>query len=116
MDKKSRRHHILTGAFNAKIGVSSIHDNIKCAGPFGISNRNERGEMLLDFSQENNLVETNSFFQKAAKTYSTWEAPGGLTKNQTDFIMPSDRKIVGNCEVITKVDIGSDDTMVRTRV
>ena len=30
------------------------------------------------------------------------------TKNQIDFILSSDRKIVRNCEVITKVDIGSD--------
>ena len=33
-----------------------------------------------------------------------------------DFILSSDRKIVQNCEVITKVDIGSDHRMVRARV
>ena len=46
----------------------------------------------------------------------TWEAPGGVTKNQIDFILSSDRKIVRNCEVITKVDIGSEHRMVRARV
>ena len=71
------------------------------------------GEKLLDFAEENNLIVTNSFFQKAANRYWTWEAPGGMTKNQTDFVLSSDRKIVGNCEVITKVDIGSDHRMVR---
>ena len=39
-----------------------------------------------------------------------------MTKTPTDFIMSSDRKIVGNCEVITKVDIDSDNRMVRARV
>ena len=39
-----------------------------------------------------------------------------MTSNQTDFIMSSDVKIVANCEVITKVDIGSDHKMVRARV
>ena len=39
-----------------------------------------------------------------------------MTKNQIDFILSSDRKIVQNCEVITKVDIGSDHRMVRARV
>ena len=53
---------------------------------------------------------------KAANRYRTWEAPGGVTKNQIDFILSSDRKIVRNCEVITKVDIGSDHRMVRARV
>ena len=38
-----------------------------------------------------------------------------MTKNQIDFILSSDRKIVRNCEVITKVDIGSDHRMVRAR-
>ena len=40
----------------------------------------------------------------------------GVTKNQMDFILSSDRKIVRNCEVVTKVDIGSDHQMVRARV
>ena len=31
-----------------------------------------------------------------------------MTNNKTDYIMSSDRKIIGNCEVITKVDIGSE--------
>ena len=39
-----------------------------------------------------------------------------MTKNQTDFILSSDRMIVRNCEVITKVDIGSDHSMARARV
>ena len=38
-----------------------------------------------------------------------------MTKNQIDIILSSDRKIVRNCEVITKFDIGSDHRMVRAR-
>ena len=101
---------------NAKIGVRNINDKMKCTGPFGRGNRNERGERLLAFAEENNLVVTNSLFFKAANRYWAWEAPEGVTKNQIDFIRSSDRKIVRNCEVITKVDIGSDHRMVRARV
>ena len=104
------------GDFNAKIGVRNTNDKMNCTGPFGTGNRNERGERLLDFAEENNLVVTNSLFFKAANRYWTWEAPGGVTKNQIDFILSSDWKIVQNCEVITKVDIGSDHRMVRARV
>ena len=116
MDKKSLSHHILTGDFNAKIGVRNIYDNKKCTGPFGTGNRKERREKLLDFAEENNWVVTNSFLQKTANRYWTWEAPGGMTKNQIDFILSSDRRIVGNCEIITEVDIGSDHRMVRARI
>ena len=104
------------GNFNAKIGVRNTNDKMKCTGPFGTGNRNERGERLLHFAEENNLVVTNSLFFKAATRYWTWEAPGGVTKSQIDFILSSDRKIVRNCEVITKVNIGSDHRMVRARV
>ena len=98
------------GDFNADIGVRNINDKMKSTGPFGTGNRKKRGERLLDFAEENNLVVTNSLFFKAANRYWTWEAPGGVTKNQIDFILSSD------CEVITKVDIGSDHQMVRARL
>ena len=116
IDKKACSHHIVMGDFNAKIGVRNTNDKMNCTGPFGTGNRNERGERLLDSAEENNLVVANSLFFKAANRYWTWEAPGGVTKNQIDFILSSDRKIVQNCEVITKVDIGSDHRMVRARV
>ena len=116
MDKKSCRHNIVTGGFNSKIRVRNITDNWKCICNFGTGNRNERRERLLDFAEENNLLGTNPFFQREANRYWSWEAPEGMTKNQNDFIPFSDRKIVGNCEVITKVDIFNDYRMVRARV
>ena len=116
MDKKSCTHHILMVDFDAQTGVRNINENMKCLWPFGTGNRNEREERLLNFADENNLVVTNSFFQKAVNRYWTRKAPGLMTRNQTDFILSSDRKIVGNCEVITTVDVGSDHRMARARV
>ena len=111
MDKKASSHHIVMGDSNAKIGVRNINDNMKCTRPFGTGNRNENGY----FAEENNLVVTNLLFLKAANRYWTWEAPGGVTKNQLDFILFSDRKIVRNCKVIAKLDIGGNHRMVRAR-
>ena len=96
--------------------MRNTNDKITCTRPFGTGNRNERGERLLGLAEENNLVVTISLFFKAENRYWTWEAPGGVTKSQTDFILFSYRKIVQNCEVITKVDICSDHRMVRARV
>ena len=39
-----------------------------------------------------------------------------MTKNQNDFLMSLDGKIVKNCEVIDKGNIGSDRRMIRARV
>ena len=116
MDKKACSHHIVMDDLNAKTGVRNINEIMKCIGPFGTGNRDERGERLLDFAEENSLVVTKSFFQKATNRYWTLEAPGDMTKNQINFILSSGRKIVGNCAVKTKVDIGSAHRMVRARV
>ena len=99
MDKKACSYHIVMGAFNVKTGARNMNDTKKCTGPLGRGNRNERGERLLDFVEENNLVITNSIFLKAANRYWTWEDPGCVTKNQIDFILSSDWKSVRNCEV-----------------
>ena len=85
---------------------------MKLIGPFRTG---QRGERLLDFAEENNLVVTNSLLLKAVNRCWTWEAPGDVTKSQTNFILYSDRKIVGT-EVITKVGIGRDHRMGRARV
>ena len=44
MDKKAFSHHIVVGDFNARTGVRSINENMKCMGPLGTGNRNEREE------------------------------------------------------------------------
>ena len=111
MDKKACCHHTAMGDLNAKIGIRNINENMKDIVPFGTGNRHERGERLLDFAGKKTQSGSNygnSFFQREANRYWTWEAPGGMIKNQTDFILSSDRKMVGNCGVKTKVDIGSD--------
>ena len=93
MDKKACNHHIVMDDFNAKVGVRNVNENMKCIGPLGTGNRNERGERLLEFAEENNLVATNSLFLKAANRYWTLEAQESVTKNQTDFIPLSYRKL-----------------------
>ena len=51
---------------------------MKCIGPFGTGNRNERGERVLDVAEENNLVITNSLFLKAANTDTGHGKPQGV--------------------------------------
>ncbi|KAK3789926.1 hypothetical protein RRG08_004038 [Elysia crispata] len=104
------------GDFNAKIGVKDEDEENEWIGPFGIGTRNERGEKLIDFCTANRLFVTNSFFKKPRPRYWTWESPGGDYKNQIDFILTTDKTTIQNTEIITKVDIGSDHRMVRSRM
>ncbi|XP_072018507.1 uncharacterized protein [Amphiura filiformis] len=68
---------------------------------------------MIEFAAQHSLVITNTCFKKNLNRYWTWESPNGQTKNQIDFILSSQRGIVKNSEVITRVDIDSDHRMVR---
>ena len=82
-------------------------------GAFGIRERNERGDRLIEFAEEHNLIIANTLFQKPKNRYWTWESLDGETRNQIDLTLSSQRGIVTNYEVITKADIGSDHRVVR---
>lgn len=75
---------IIMGDFNAKIGEGE--DHVSGIGPYGLGERNDRGDSLATFCQANNLVLTNTmFFHHPRKRY-TWISPGDRYRNQIDFI------------------------------
>ena len=110
------KYHIIMGDFNAKVGKQDQNSTARSVGPHGTGERNERGERLMNFAEENNLIIANTFFQKPKKRMWTWESPNGETRNQIDFILTPGRNIVTDCGVITKADIGSDHRMVRAKL
>ena len=91
--------------FNAKIGKKGKIENNNWIGNHGIGVRYERSERLLDFAAENRLFITNTLFEKQTSRYWTWESPGGIYKNQIDFILTTDKTIFQNTEILTQVDI-----------
>ena len=113
-DSKAK-HKILIGDFNAKIGTND-KDNSKCMGPHGVGSRNRRGERLIEFAEEHQLVIANTLFKKPKNRYWTWESPDGNTKNMIDLALCNRRDIITNCEVITKADKGSDHRMIRLTI
>jgi endonuclease/exonuclease/phosphatase family metal-dependent hydrolase len=106
------KYTIVMGDFNAKVGKCRKGEEL-ILGNFGVGERNKRGDTLLEFAAEQKFVIANTIFKKDQKRYWTWESPNGSTRNQIDFILCSQRGIVKNCEIITKVDIVSDQRMVR---
>ena len=66
---------IIMGDFNAKVGKGPQKDS--GLGPFGLGNRNERGERLLTFCKTNNLTITNSQFMNHPRRKYTWISPKG---------------------------------------
>lgn len=52
--------NIIMGELNAKIGKGRFENII---GEYGLGDRNERGDRLLQFYQEKSLVVTNTWFK-----------------------------------------------------
>ena len=71
---------------------------------------------MITFAEEKRLFIANTFFEKNKNRYWTWESPNGEHKNQIDFILCSEKTTIEDCEVITKVDVGSDHRMVKAKI
>ena len=69
-----------------KVGSQETHGvTVK----FGLGIRNEAGQKLIQFCQENALVITNTLFQQHKIRLYTWTSPDGQHQNQIDYILCS---------------------------
>jgi len=56
-------------------------------GRYGLGSRNEAGEQLLEFCEENALFTANTYFKQPGQRIYTWTSPDGQYKNQIDYIL-----------------------------
>ena len=64
----------IIGDWNVKVG---IQETPRVTGKFGLGVRNEAGQRLIEFCQENALVIANTLFQQHKRRLYTWTAPDG---------------------------------------
>ncbi|XP_072041805.1 craniofacial development protein 2-like [Amphiura filiformis] len=93
IEDSKAEYTIVMGDFNAKIGECQSGEEA-IMGKFGVGERNKRGDMLLEFAAQQGLIIANTYFKKHKNRYWTWESPNGITKNQIDFILSSQRGFV----------------------
>ena len=60
--------------WNAKVGSQETPG---VTGKFGLGIRNEAGQRLIEFCQENALVIANTLFQQHKRRFYTWTSPDG---------------------------------------
>ena len=58
--------------WNAKVGSK---ETPRVTGKFGLGIRNEAGQSLIEFCQENALVIANTLFQQHKRRLYTWTSP-----------------------------------------
>uniref|UniRef100_A0A914VRH7 Endonuclease/exonuclease/phosphatase domain-containing protein n=1 Tax=Plectus sambesii TaxID=2011161 RepID=A0A914VRH7_9BILA len=102
---------IIMGDFNAKISMKQRNE--RALGRFGFGVRNERGERLVDFCNNNRLFVLNTLFRKSPQHKWTWGSPNGTTKNEIDYIISNDMRNVMDVSVLSSFNSGSDHHLIR---
>ena len=78
----------IIGDWNAKIGSQETPGVM---GKFGLGILNEAGQRLIEFCLKNALVIANTLFHQHKRRLYTWTSPDGQHRNQTDYILCSQR-------------------------
>ena len=76
----------IIGDWNAKVGSQETPG---VTGELGLGVRNEAGQRLIEFCQENALVIANTLFQQHKSRPCTWTSPDGQHQNQIGYILCS---------------------------
>lgn len=83
---------VILGDFNAKVGKGRVED---VCGEYGLGLRNERGDRLVQFCQEEDMTIANTWFKLPPRRLYTWRSPQDsqqhCVRNQIDYIMISKR-------------------------
>ena len=78
----------ITGDWNATVGSQETPG---ITGKFGLGLRNEAGQRLIEFCQDNALVIAYTLFQQHKRRLYTWTSPDSQHWNQIDYILCSQR-------------------------
>ena len=85
---KAHDINIIMGDINAKVGEQG---DGQVSGNYGLGTRNERGERFIEWCRTNNQVIMNTWFRHHPRHRWTWRSPGGIYKNQIDYITINQR-------------------------
>ena len=79
--------------------------------------RNEAGQRLIEFCQENALVIANTLFQQHKRRLYTWTSPDGQRQNQIDYILFSQRwrSSIQTAKTRPGADCGTDHELLITK-
>ena len=79
--------------------------------------RNEAGQRLIDFCQENALVIANTLFQQHKRRLYTWTSPDDQNRNQIDYLLCSQRwrSSIQSAKTRPGADCGSDHELLITK-
>ncbi|KAL1447418.1 hypothetical protein WDU94_003530 [Cyamophila willieti] len=105
---------VIMGDFNAGIGCKKDASET-AVGNFGFGDRNDRGDRLVEFAEQEQLCILNSHFKKKPHRKWTWCHPTGY-KSEKDYILTNRRHLFEDCTVLNRFNTGSDHRLVRAKI
>ena len=104
----------IIGDWNAKV---ESQETPGVTSKFGLGIRNEAGQRLIEFCQENALVIANTLFQQHKRRVYTWTSPDGQHRNQIDYILCSQRwrSSIQSAKTRPGADCGSDHELLMNK-
>lgn len=116
---KKREITLITGDFNAKVGKGRVDNAV---GGFGLGERNDRGDRLVRFCQEHDMLLSNTLFKLPNRRIYTWKSPGdspeNIIRNQIDYIAVPTRfkNAIKSAKTYPGADVPSDHNPVVCRL
>ena len=101
----------ILGDWNTKVGSQETPG---VTGKLGLGVRNEAGQRLIEFFQENVLVIANTPFQQCKRRLYTWTSPDGQHQNEPDYVLCSQRwrSSIQSAKTRLGADCGSDHELL----
>ena len=113
--KKKKNVHFIRGDWNAQVGSQDIPRE---TSKFELEVKNEAGQRLTEFCQENTLVIANPLFQQHKRKLYTWSSPEGQYKIRLIiFFVAKDREVLYSQQKKKRqgVDCGSNHELLTVK-
>ena len=115
---RARDMWFIMGSFNAKVGSTKEYVEKRFIGSFGLGERNERSDRLVEFVSQNCLVIVNTFLKQHPRRLFTWTFPDENYENQIDYILAPKRwrTSVAGVKTLPGADCGTDHELLSAKV
>ena len=109
--QKGTDYLVVMGDWNAVVGEGEPDE---CVGQYGLGVRNNRGERLVEFCKQQQMLVTNTCFKQDKRRRYTWKAPGDTGRYQLDYVLVKRRfrNSVNNSHAYPGADADTDHNLI----